>query len=79
MSFSGTRVLLLAIAVMGLTSAAIAQDVVGNVRSVTVIGQGEAAGPPDRASITPGYKRSRLPLLNRRSKTRPSSNGSLLR
>lgn len=56
MSFSGTRVLLLAIAVMGLTSAAIAQDVVGNVRSVTVIGQGEAAGPPDRASINAGVQ-----------------------
>lgn len=56
MSFNGIKASFLAIAIIGLSGLAIAQDVSSGTRSITVIGQGEAAGPPDRASINAGVQ-----------------------
>ncbi len=54
MSFNGIKASFLAFAIIGLSSLAIAQDAASSARSITVIGQGEASGPPDRASINAG-------------------------
>lgn len=54
--FIGSRVIFLAAILAtgsGLASAAAHSD---SVRSITVIGQGEAAGPPDRATINAGVQ-----------------------
>lgn len=55
-SFIGVRAALLAIVVVGLSGLAAAQDGAGGARSITVVGQGEAAGPPDRATINAGVQ-----------------------
>ena len=52
-SIFGVNAILLAIAVIGFSGTAAAEE---GVRSITVIGQGEAAGPPDRASINAGVQ-----------------------
>jgi uncharacterized protein YggE len=46
----------LAFVVLGLSGFAAAQDGVGGERSITVLGEGEAAGPPDRATINAGVQ-----------------------
>tara|TARA_R110000782_G_scaffold67473_10_gene136265 strand:- start:791 stop:1510 length:720 start_codon:yes stop_codon:yes gene_type:complete len=56
MSCNGIKASLLAIAFISLSGLANAQDVSNSTRSITVIGQGEAAGPPDRASINAGVQ-----------------------
>lgn len=55
-SVIGVKSTLLAIAVIGFSALASAADGVGSARSITVIGQGEAAGPPDRATINAGVQ-----------------------
>ena len=55
-SFIGVKAALLAIVVIGLSSLASAQDGAGVARTITVTGQGEAAGPPDRATINAGVQ-----------------------
>lgn len=55
-SFIGIRTALLAAVVIGLSGLAAAQDGAGTARSITVTGQGEAAGPPDRATINAGVQ-----------------------
>lgn len=55
-SLNGVRAALLTIVVIGLSGLAAAQDDVGGARSITVIGRGEAAGAPDRASINAGVQ-----------------------
>jgi uncharacterized protein YggE len=55
-SFIGVKAALLAIVVIGLSGLASAQDGAGVARTITVTGQGEAAGPPDRATINAGVQ-----------------------
>ncbi len=47
------KTVLLAVVTTGLAGPAMAQD---GARSITVIGQGEAAGPPDRATVNAGVQ-----------------------
>ena len=46
----------LAVVLLGLSSTVVAADGAAGQRSITVVGQGEAAGPPDRASINAGVQ-----------------------
>ncbi len=55
-SLNGLRAVLLALLVTAVSALAAAQDAAGGARSITVIGQGEAAGPPDRATINAGVQ-----------------------
>ena len=55
-SFIGIRAAFAALVIVGLPGLAAAQDGAGETRSITVIGQGEAAGPPDRATINAGVQ-----------------------
>lgn len=55
-SFVGIKMAMLAWLVVALSGVAIAQDSAGSTRSITVVGSGEAAGPPDRASINAGVQ-----------------------
>lgn len=48
--------LALAVVVVGLSPTALAEAGSGGGRSITVIGHGEAAGPPDRATINAGVQ-----------------------
>ena len=52
----GWQWIYLAVIAPGLAGPVAAQDGVGGVRSITVIGQGEAAGPPDRATVNAGVQ-----------------------
>lgn len=54
--FIWVKALMLAIVVIGPSGLAVAQDGAGGTRSITVVGQGEAAGPPDRATINAGVQ-----------------------
>jgi uncharacterized protein YggE len=55
-SIIGVKSVLLAIFVVGLSGLADAEDGASNLRRITVTGMGEAAGPPDRASINAGVQ-----------------------
>lgn len=55
-SFIGFKAALLAVVVIGLSGLAAAQDGAGGARIISVVGQGEAAGPPDRATINAGVQ-----------------------
>lgn len=55
-SVNGLGAVLLAFLVIGVPALAAAQEGAGGARSITVIGQGEAAGPPDRATINAGVQ-----------------------
>lgn len=55
-TFIGAKTALLAIAVIGLSGLAVAQDGTGGDRTITVTGHGEAAGPPDRSTINAGVQ-----------------------
>lgn len=55
-SFIGTKSAWLAIIVLGLVGPAAAQNGTSVIRSISVSGQGEAAGRPDRATINAGVQ-----------------------
>jgi len=55
-SHIGSKIALLALLAMGASGLATAQEGTGASRSITVTGQGEAAGPPDRATINAGVQ-----------------------
>ena len=55
-SIIGVKAAFFAIVVIGFSGLAAAQDGDGSARSIVVIGQGEAAGPPDRATINAGVQ-----------------------
>ena len=53
-SIIGSRVAVLAVILVAVPGLAAAQNSGAGTRSITVVGQGEAAGPPDRATINAG-------------------------
>ena len=55
-SFIGLRALLLVAILVAFSGVAAAHDNGAGARSITVIGQGEAAGPPDLATINAGVQ-----------------------
>lgn len=55
-SHTGIKAVSLALLVMAASGLATAQEGTASSRSITVIGQGEAAGPPDRALINAGVQ-----------------------
>lgn len=55
-SFVVIKMVVLAMVALGLSGPAGAQDGHDSLRSITVVGQGEAAGPPDRAHVNAGVQ-----------------------
>jgi len=55
-SLFGIRTVLATVALAGLVCPAVAQDLAAGSRSITVTGQGEAAGAPDQATVTAGVQ-----------------------
>lgn len=55
-SIIGSRVAVLAVILVAVPGLAAAQNSGAGTRSITVVGQGEAAGPPDRATINAGVQ-----------------------
>lgn len=55
-SHTGIKAVSLALLVMAASGPATAQEGTGSSRSIMVTGQGEAAGPPDRATINAGVQ-----------------------